>query len=188
MQTDYIDIYQLHGGTIDDPIDETIEAFEILKEKGKIRHYGISSIRPNVIREWIKRSNIVSVMTQFSMLDRRPEEESLSLLKQNDIGVVVRGALAKGLLAGKAANAYLDHTVQSVSEIVSLIKKVHSVPFESALNFVLAHPAVTSAVVGIRTEAQLHDMLKSTGSDPLTREQLNYLRSVIPKKVYENHR
>ena len=49
LQTDYIDLYQLHGGTLDDPIDETIEAFEILQEQGKILNYGISSIRPNVI-------------------------------------------------------------------------------------------------------------------------------------------
>src|SRR5690606_28856678 len=52
LQTDYIDLYQLHGGTIDDPIDETIEAFEELKQEGIIRYYGISSIRPNVIREY----------------------------------------------------------------------------------------------------------------------------------------
>src|SRR5258708_17827334 len=47
LQTDYIDLYQLHGGTTEDPIDETIDAFEQLKKAGKIRHYGISSIRPN---------------------------------------------------------------------------------------------------------------------------------------------
>ena len=55
LSTDYIDLYQLHGGTIQDNIDETIEAFESLKQQGKIRYYGISSIRPNVIREYIKR-------------------------------------------------------------------------------------------------------------------------------------
>ena len=56
LQTDYIDLYQLHGGTLDDNIDETIEAFELLQQQGKIRYYGISSIRPNVIREYVKRS------------------------------------------------------------------------------------------------------------------------------------
>ncbi|MDQ3289799.1 MAG: aldo/keto reductase, partial [Bacteroidota bacterium] len=66
LHTDYLDLYQLHGGTLDDPIDETIEAFELLKQQGKIRYYGISSIRPNVIREYVKRSNIVSVMMQYS--------------------------------------------------------------------------------------------------------------------------
>ena len=74
LQTDYIDLYQLHGGTIEDNIDETIEAFELLQQQGKIRYYGISSIRPNVIREYVKRSNIVSVMMQYSLLDRRLEE------------------------------------------------------------------------------------------------------------------
>jgi len=50
LQTDYIDLYQLHGGTLEDPIDEIIGTFEQLKAQGKIRYYGISSIRPNVIR------------------------------------------------------------------------------------------------------------------------------------------
>jgi len=54
LQTDRIDLYQLHGGTIQDNIDETFEAFELLKQQGKIRYYGISSIRPNVIKEYIK--------------------------------------------------------------------------------------------------------------------------------------
>ena len=81
LQTDYIDLYQLHGGTIEDPIDEMIEAFETLKAAGKIRYYGISSIRPNVIREYVKRSSIVSVMMQYSLLDRRPEEEMLFPVK-----------------------------------------------------------------------------------------------------------
>ncbi len=79
LQTDYLDLYQLHGGTMDDPIDETIEAFELLVTQGKIRFYGISSIRPNVIREYVKRSSISSVMMQYSLLDRRPEEECLEL-------------------------------------------------------------------------------------------------------------
>src|SRR5699024_5881967 len=73
LQTDYIDLYLLHGGTIDDPIDETIEAFENLKEKGLIRAYGISSIRPNVIRSYLKHSSIDAIMMQYSILDRRPE-------------------------------------------------------------------------------------------------------------------
>lgn len=74
LKTDYIDLYQLHGGTMEDHIDETIEAFEDLKQEGVIRYYGISSIRPNVIKEYVKKSNITSIMMQYSLLDRRPEE------------------------------------------------------------------------------------------------------------------
>jgi len=84
LQADCIDLYLLHGGTTEDPVDECIEAFERLKEEGKIRAYGISSIRPNVIREYVKRSKISAVMTQYSLLDRRPEETTLELLNQNN--------------------------------------------------------------------------------------------------------
>src|SRR5690554_2392328 len=101
LQTDYVDLYQLHGGTLDDPMDEIIEAFERLKEQGKIRYYGISSIRPNVIREYVKRSNISGVMMQYSLLDRRPEEECLDLLHDTGISVITRGSLAKGMLINK---------------------------------------------------------------------------------------
>ncbi|MGV2686963.1 aldo/keto reductase, partial [Clostridium perfringens] len=90
LGTDYIDLYQLHGGTLDDPLDETIEAFEELKREGWIRYYGISSIRPNVIREYVAKSNIVSVMSQYSILDRRPEEAVLDLLAENGISAIAR--------------------------------------------------------------------------------------------------
>ena len=62
----------------EDPLDETIDAFEELKAEGLIRYYGISSIRPNVIHEYTSKADIVSVMMQYNILDRRPEEEDHS--------------------------------------------------------------------------------------------------------------
>src|SRR5690606_22466686 len=124
LKTDYIDLYQLHGGTLDDPIDETIEAFELLKQQGKIRWYGISSIRPNVIRAYVKRSNIVSVMMQYSLLDHRPEEEVLDLLHQHGISVICRGAVAQGLLLGKSADHYLQYTDGEVTRVARTVAKV----------------------------------------------------------------
>ncbi|HJT74720.1 MAG TPA: aldo/keto reductase, partial [Chitinophaga sp.] len=91
LQTDYIDLYQLHGGTLEDPIDDIIALFEELKQQGKIRYYGISSIRPNVIREYVARSGIVSVMMQYSLVDRRPEESCFPLLLEHNISVLARG-------------------------------------------------------------------------------------------------
>ena len=154
LNTDYIDLYQLHGGTMEDNIEETIEAFELLKQQGKIKYYGISSIRPPVIEEYVKRSNIVSVMTQYSLLDRRPET-FLPLLHQNKISVVVRGALAQGLLAGKPAKEYLHLSKEEVEKIAASIN--HS--SHAAINYVLQQPAVASAVIGIRTKEQLNDVI-----------------------------
>ena len=123
LQTDYIDLYQLHGGTMDDPLDETISAFEQLVQEGKIRYYGLSSIRPNVISYWVEHAHPASVMMQYSLLDRRPEESCLTLLQQNQIGVLARGGLAQGLLAGKKPTAYLGYTAEQVSLLAKSLQQ-----------------------------------------------------------------
>jgi aryl-alcohol dehydrogenase-like predicted oxidoreductase len=188
LQTDYIDLYQLHGGTLEDPIDETIEAFELLQQQGKIRYYGISSIRPNVIREYIKRSSIVSVMMQYSLLDRRPEEECLSLLKQNNIGVLARGSIAKGLLADKPATAFLNYTKEEVAIAAAAIQKVSGherTTSQTAIRFVLDNPAITSAIIGIRTQAQLENAVGAINAATLSSDELKKLASSLPTNYYE---
>lgn len=191
LQTDYIDLYQLHGGTIDDPIDETISAFELLKQQGKIRYYGISSIRPNVIREYITRSNIVSVMMQYSLLDRRPEESCLPLLQEHGIGVLVRGGIAGGLLVDKPAVPYLNYTEKEVRYAAEAVRKIAGPkghPARTALQYVLQNPAVTSAVVGIRTMPQLTDALATAKMPPLSEMDRRYLAGSLPANTYELHR
>jgi len=191
LQTDHIDLYQLHGGTIDDPIDETIEAFEILKQSGKIRYYGISSIRPNVIREYIKRSHITSVMMQYSLLDRRPEETCLDLLQQHNIGVLSRGALAQGLLVNKPAKDYTGHNASAVHQAVNAVQSIsnqHRTAAQTAIRYVLHHPAITSAIVGIRTIEQLEEAAATSDSPQLNKEDLQTLRTAIAPSKYEQHR
>ncbi|MBO6572409.1 MAG: aldo/keto reductase [Balneola sp.] len=186
LKTDYIDTYQLHGGTLDDPIDETIEAFEILKKQGKILEYGISSIRPNVIREWIKRSNMSSVMMQYSLLDRRPEEECLDMLNKSDISVITRGTLAKGMLIDKAAKNYLEYSEKEVKLMQKAISKTDN-PLSASIQYVNQHPAVESAIIGIRTMEQLHEVIESQ-SLTIPSETLTELSEVLKPNIYEKHR
>ena len=191
IQTDYIDLYQLHGGTIDDPIDETIEAFEILKQQGKIRHYGISSIRPNVIREYVKRSSITSVMMQYSLLDRRPDETCLELLKENNIGVLSRGALAQGLLVNKPAKQYQGYSSEQVGKVAAAVHSISNkqrTEAQTAIRFVLQNPAITSAVIGMRTIEQLNEIVETSNTPLLTTEELKRLSNIIPSNIYEQHR
>lgn len=191
LQTDYIDLYQLHGGTIEDPIDETIEAFELLRHQGKIRAYGISSIRPNVIREYVQRSNMVSVMMQYSLLDRRPEESCLGLLQEHEIGVLARGSYAQGLLLGKTPKAYLSYSeaeVAAAAEAVSQATANQRTEAEIAVRFVLHHPAITTAVLGIRTAAQLQDALKVANAAPLLETEVEKLVNALRPNLYEQHR
>ena len=193
LKTDYIDLYQLHGGTIDDPIDETIDAFEVLKQQGKIRWYGISSIRPNVVKEYVKRSNMVSVMMQYSLLDHRPEEELLDLLYEHSISVICRGAIAQGLLTGKAADSYLQFTDGEVARAVKAVDQVASdsglTNLDVALGYVWAHPVVASAALGIRTTAQLDEAIHALRhAGPLQESQRNLLRHSVRSFSYEAHR
>ncbi|WP_232825965.1 aldo/keto reductase [Chitinophaga alhagiae] len=189
LGTDYIDLYQLHGGTIDDPIDETISAFEQLKEQGKIRYYGISSIRPNVIREYVKRSNIVSVMMQYSLLDRRPEVSCLPLLQQHGISVLARGSVAKGLLINKPAEPYLSYSeeeVQRAKDAVAAISGQQRSMAQTALKYVLMHPVVASAVLGIRTMEQLEEA--AAEAPRLNEAEYEQLTAAVPIQDYELHR
>lgn len=191
LQTDCIDLYQLHGGTIDDPIDETIEAFEQLKQQGKIRYYGISSIRPNVIRQYLKRSSIVSVMMQYSLLDRRPEESCLDLIKQNNVGVLARGSIAQGLLVNKPAREYLQHTSQEVAkaaETIRLTSNNKRSSTQTSVRYVLNHPAITSAVLGIRTIEQLEEAANTVFAPELSEKDLNVLQSSVRAITYDLHR
>ncbi|CAH2716375.1 NADH-specific methylglyoxal reductase [Neobacillus rhizosphaerae] len=196
LGTDYIDLYQLHGGTLEDPIEETIEAFEELKAEGIIRYYGISSIRPNVIREYVKKSSIVSVMMQYSILDRRPEEEVLPQLHEHGISVVTRGPLAKGLLSdkllGKASEkGYLDYTYEELSEIFPLLKNrvAASRSFtEVALHYNLANPTVASVVVGASSPAQIRSNAEAVNSNPLTDAEVTMIKEITKASMYKEHR
>jgi aryl-alcohol dehydrogenase-like predicted oxidoreductase len=191
LKTDYIDLYQLHGGTIEDRADETIEAFEILKDQGKIRYYGISSIRPNVIRTYLQKSHITSVMMQYSLLDRRPEEEMLNLLKECGVGVLVRGTVAGGLLIDKEPVNYLQHSAETVKKAAAAMREVSTNgrhPVQSSICYALMHQAVTSAVVGIRTREQLEEAVSTIESPSLNEDEFRLLQSAVPVIRYQEHR
>lgn len=191
LQTDYIDLYQLHGGTIDDPIEETIDAFETLQQQGKIRYYGISSIRPNVISKYVSLSNIVSVMMQYSLLDRRPEETCLPLLEQHNIGVLARGSVASGLLVNKPVKAYLNNNEDEVQKAAIAIQQLSTSnrsAAQTAIQFVLSNLAVTSAVVGIRTSEQLKEAVEAVSVSQLTESQKEALTNSIERNYYSDHR
>ncbi|WP_223702413.1 aldo/keto reductase [Sutcliffiella deserti] len=198
LQTDYIDLYQLHGGTIDDPTDETIEAFEELKKEGYIREYGISSIRPNVIERFANSSSIASVMMQYSMLDTRPEEY-LDYLHSKKISVVARGPLAKGLLTStwlekareKAQDkGYLDYSYDELTELLAKLDIANGDrPLQSsAFHYCLAHPAVASVIPGASSEAQIKANFSAIEYPPLTDSELSDLKKLLKQSHYATHR
>ena len=196
LGTDYIDLYQLHGGTIEDPMEETIEAFEELKAEGYIRYYGISSIRPNVIREYVRKSKMVSVMMQYSILDRRPEEEAFPLLGEHKISVVTRGPLAKGLLSDRmlekaSEKGYLDYSRDELQEVLPLLKEKVALGrsfTEVALQYNLANPTVASVITGASSPEQVRSNAAAARSRALADEEISFIRQLTKASVYQEHR
>lgn len=192
LGTDYIDLYQLHGGTLDDPIDETIEAFEDLKREGVIRQYGISSIRPNVILEYVNRSGIVSVMSQYSLLDRRPEEQILPLLARHGISLIARGPLAKGILteAGehKADKGYLDYTPKQLALLREDLRKISNnkgTLHQTALRYPLYHPAVASIIPGASSVQQIVKNVQEGKGSSLSPNRYEQIQQLTKSTDYD---
>ncbi len=191
-----IDLYQQHGGTMDDPTEETVRAFERLQQEGSIRAWGISSIRPNVVRRFAElarsgSARLTSEMVQYSVLDRRPEEEILETARGAGFGVLVRGAVASGLLAGKPAAAYLELSAQEVRGAQDALRAVagsDGVMSAAAIRYCLGHPAVTAVVAGASSVSQVEANVAAADAPPLTPAERDALGGAVRALRYTSHR
>lgn len=196
LNTDYIDLYQLHGGTMDDPMDEVIEAFEELRQEGHIRYYGISSIRPNVIREYIKKANMVSVMMQYSIIDRRPEESVMPFLADHEVSVIARGPLSHGTLTGKLRredfDGILDYSAGELAQLADVLQKArdsdHHTPGGVALRYPLASPVVAAVMPGASKVEHLRDNCLAGDMPELAGEKLERIRKASKPIRYRSNR
>jgi aryl-alcohol dehydrogenase-like predicted oxidoreductase len=201
LKTDYIDLYQLHGGTMDDPAEETVRACERLLKDGIIRAWGISSIRPNVVRRYAAMAasgaaGLSSEMVQYSVLDRRPEEEILETARRAGIGVLVRGAVAGGLLAGRPPEGkppaeYLGlaaSEARAAQEALRAISGSDKEMAQTAIRFALSHPAVTAVAAGASSVAQVEANVAAADRPPLSEADQRALRDSVRQLRYTSHR
>ncbi|MER2088993.1 MAG: aldo/keto reductase [Sporosarcina sp.] len=192
LDTDYIDLYQLHGGTMEDDADETIDAFESLKKEGLIRQYGISSIRPTVIERFLASSSAISVMMQYNLLDRRPEEW-FSMIHETGASVITRGTIAKGFLTSEGlaraekANGFAEYDAGELDRTVQALSENSDDLHAGAIAFVLRDKTVASALIGARTTEQLLDSIiayeKKTSAAEITQ-----LATIAKMHNYKEHR
>lgn len=189
LNVDYLDLYMLHGGTIEDNKEETIEAFNILKKDGLIRSYGISSIRPNVIRYYLEHSDIDVIMMQFNMLDNRPEQ-LLDEIEKYHVNVLARGPVMKGLLtesyetvaADKFSEGLFDYSKDELLEVLSKIDKNQMTA--SNYRYLLDQP-VASIIGGASKKEQLLQNIHHY-YQALDRDDSSY-RPLFKNLVYKDH-
>lgn len=101
LQTDYIDLLQIHWPDATTPISETMEALEILIQQGKIRTAGVSNYSVDQVEEARKTLNIASNQVGYSMLNRGVEQDLVPYALDNDLGIIVYSPMERGLLTGK---------------------------------------------------------------------------------------
>lgn len=192
LQTDYLDLYQLHGGTMEDDLEEAVDAFESLKKEGLIRAYGISSIRPNVIHRFLRNGKASSVMMQYSMLDRR-SEEWFDMIASLGSSVVTRGSLAKGLLTPDAlkraekSDGYGEYKKEALIETLSQLTQTTQNLHSAALAFVLQYNQVSAILAGASSANQLEETMQAY-HQPMTPEQLAHLKEYLRADIYKDHR
>lgn len=188
-----IDLYQLHGGTIEDNKDETIQAFDELKAEGIIKSYGISSIRLNVIDYYLKNSSISTLMSQFNIIDNRPLE-TLDILPK-DIVMLARGPLMQGLLTENYADALdkkhfrgvLGLSRDDISNKLSSLRDMYGNLTELSYQFLKYHNTVI--VNGVSTLNQLEDNVNAfKNTKDLTPSEYQELQQHLKLLKYEEHR
>ncbi len=181
LQTDHIDLYQIHRPSPDTDIEETLSALSDLMRAGKVRAIGSSTFPASEIVEaqWVaERRSLARFRTEqppYSILDRSIEREVLPVCERYGMGVLVWSPLSKGMLTGRYRKGqplpdslrvkYFPkqmsdaRNLDAVEQLLPLAAEAGLSLTHMAMAFVMAHPGVTSAILGPRTMAQLDDLL-----------------------------
>jgi aryl-alcohol dehydrogenase-like predicted oxidoreductase len=199
LQTDHIDLYQIHRPDPDTDVEETLSVLTDLVRAGKVRAIGTSGMPASdmVAAQWAaERRGLVRFRTEqpaYSLLNRGAEREVLPVAQRYGMGTLVWGPLAQGLLTGRVrageANGLRrakflrhlndEHRIETAGRFAALAQEAGLAPAQLALAFVIAHPGVTSALVGARTMSHLDALL--AGLDvALTDDLLDRIDAIVP--------
>jgi aryl-alcohol dehydrogenase-like predicted oxidoreductase len=199
LQTDYIDLYQLHRPDPATDIEETLSALSDLIRSGKVRAVGTSALPASDIVEaqWVaERRGLERFRTEqppYSILSRGIEREVLPVAQRYGMGVVVWGPLGQGMLTGRVRRGQpsdlrraqlLRHLtderrIDAVERLIPLAEQAGLPLTHLALAFAIAHPGVTSALLGPHTMEQLDDLL-AAASVTLTDDILDQIDAIVP--------
>lgn len=205
LQTDHVDLYQLHSDDTATPLDETLEALDVIVRSGRARYVGVSNFlayrlaRALGRAELLRVAKFVSVQPRYSLLFREIERELLPLAAEEGLAVIPYNPLAGGLLTGKhrpggaptegtrftlgsAAQRYQDRywnerAFATVEQLGRLAAEAGVSLTTLSVAWVLAHPAVTAPLLGASRPEQLDDSLAAASYvlDPALKQRLDAL-------------
>lgn len=192
LQVDYVDLYQCHWPDPNTPLEWTMEALNKLKEEQKIRYIGVCNFPAALLKRSLEITEIVSLQSQYSILQRSLEEEILAYCKQKGIGIFTYGVLGGGILSGKYAKEpqfkgadarsffYKYYQGENFKKTERVLKELSEIPkplSQTAINWVRQNPAVTTVLVGCRNAEQVKENVKAVEWD-LTPEQIQEINGI----------
>jgi aryl-alcohol dehydrogenase-like predicted oxidoreductase len=199
LETDYIDLYQIHRPDPDTDVEETLSALTDLIRSGKVRAIGTSAMPASDIVEaqWVaERRGLERFRTDqpsYSILSRGIEAEVLPVAERYGMGILVWSPLAMGLLTGRVRKgqatdlrraSHFSHMrderrLDVVEQLIPLAEKAGLKLTHLAMAFAIAHPGVTSAILGPRTMEHLDDLLAGV-EVTLPDEILDQIDEIVP--------
>jgi aryl-alcohol dehydrogenase-like predicted oxidoreductase len=199
LQTDYIDLYQVHRPDPSTDIEETLSALSDLIRSGKVRAIGTSAMPASDIVEarWAAErrglERFRADQPPYSILSRGIEREVLPIAQRYGMGILVWGPLGQGMLTGRVRKgqqtdlrrAHIfrhlndERRIDVVEQLIPLAEKAGLPMTHLALAFAIAQPGVTSAIIGPHTMEQLDDLLASADVT-LTDEILDRIDEIVP--------
>ncbi|MES4904329.1 MULTISPECIES: aldo/keto reductase [unclassified Streptomyces] len=211
LDTDYIDLYQVHRPSPDTDVAETLGALSDLVHQGKIRYIGSSSYSGSQIVEaqWVARERhlerFVTEQPPYSILVRGVEEDVLPTVRRHGMGTLTYSPLAGGWLSGRyrkdtssgpasaaRPQARFDMSspanqrkLDAAEQLALLAEKTGLTLIELAVAFVINHPGVTSAIIGPRTMEQLEAFLPAAEAT-LSAGVLDAIDEIVPPGVTVN--
>ena len=196
LGTDYIDLYQLHNPQPQWPIERTMAHLVRLKDIGKVRHIGISNFSAAQTQEALQYGPIHSSQPRYNMLFREAEESVLPCCLEKGIGVIPHSVLAKGLLSGRYGTVhnfasddqrgrmgvFRGETFERATRVAQRLSHWASGQgrdlVQLAIAWTLAHPAVTSAIVGAKTPDQVLHAARAADWE-LTQRDLHEIGDIL---------
>jgi aryl-alcohol dehydrogenase-like predicted oxidoreductase len=197
LQTDYIDLYQVHGWDSNTPLEETLRTLDDLVRQGKVRYIGLSNLMSwqaataVMLQERLGLERYVTAQMYYSLVGRGLEHEFQSFAEYHDIGILVWSPLAGGFLSGKYsrdnpapagsrfadAGQFVPFDREIGYRVVDAVKEVaarHGAsPARVAISWLLGRPAVSSVIIAARKVEQLEDNIRAVDlrlSDDDTRQ------------------
>ncbi len=199
LQTDHLDVYQLHRPDPQTDVEETLSALTDLVRSGKVRAIGTSDMPASDIveaqgvaeRRGLERFRVEQ--PHYSLLDRGIEREVLPVAQRYGMGTVIWSPLASGMLTGRVRRGQPsdlrrtqmfaalrdERRIDAVEEFVGVAEQAGLSLTHLALAFVIAHPGVTAALIGPRTGEQLDDLL-AAADVRLSDNILDAIDAIVP--------